>query len=302
MPPYILGIDIGGTKISTGLVSPRGNIFLQKKSFTEVHKGKKHILENIYQAITPYSKSSYNCIGIGIMGSVDWKRGISRTSDKLPRDWKNVPLASLISKRFQKKVFIDNDVNAFTLGAALKEGGPCNNIIGITLGSGIGGGFVINKRIYHGANNWVTELGHTIIDVSSKDRCACGHWGHFEALAGGWGMERMYHQRTNKQKTTYEIEELVYQKNRAALAVYHIMTRALGAGLANIVAAYSPECILIGGGLSRMRKYVQDGQREMRKFLAGLPAHKTIIKHVHNPEASNIRGAAFLTDPKHHLY
>lgn len=301
MPSYILGIDIGGTKISTGLVSSRGNILQQKKSLTEVRKGKKNILENIYQAINQYSRSSYGRIGIGIMGAVDWKRGISHTSDKLPKDWNNVPLASLITKRFKKKTFVDNDANAFTLGAALKEGKTSSIVIGITLGSGIGGGFVINKRLYHGTNNWVTELGHMVIDISSRDRCACGHRGHFEALAGGWGMEQMYLQRAGKRKTTYEIEKLVYTRNKTAMAVYRVMTKALGAGLANIVAIYSPDCILIGGGLSKMRGYVRDGQKEMRGFLTGLPAYKTVIKHVYNPEAANIRGAAFLTNPKHHL-
>ncbi len=300
MPSLLLGMDIGATKISTGLVSPRGVVRQQKKSLTEVAKGKQRVLGNIFSAIASYPRSSFSRIGIGIMGSVDWKRGISGSADKLPRGWHNVPLAALISRRLHKPASVNNDANAFALGATWSKGKKYSAVVGITLGSGIGGGFVINGKVYHGKDDWVSEFGHTVIDLSSAIRCACGHYGHFEALAGGWGMSRQYARLTGKRLSAQEIEHAYRQGDTSARKVFRLMSRALGAGLANIVATHNPDVIYIGGGLSRFHPYVQAGIREMKNLLEKLPPHGTHVILVHNPEAANIRGAALLAYSRHH--
>ncbi len=301
MPSRILGIDIGATKISTGLVDLRGDVSIQKKLPTEVRKGKRQILHNLMNAITTYAPRSYRAVGIGIMGAVDWQHGISRSADKLPSGWRHVTLGRTVANLFHVPVTVDNDANAFTLGVAMKEGRRFRRLVGITLGSGIGGGFVMDQRVYHGKDNWVAEFGHTTVDVHSRLRCACGHRGHLETLSSGWGISLSYKKLTGETASPFEIEERFKRGERAALAVYANMVHGLGAGLANIVATYNPDAIAIGGGLSRFRGYVAAGAHDMRTYLLGLPPRRTVILHVKNPEAANIRGAALLTIPRYHI-
>lgn len=301
MTSSLLGIDIGATKISTGLVSTGGMVSAQRKILTEVRKGRARVLDNLYTAIRAYPRGSYRGIGIGIMGAVDWRKGVSRGADKLPTGWRHVPLAQVVKKRFRVPVSVDNDANAFTLGAALREARAYTHVIGITLGSGIGGGFVTGCRVYHGKDNCVTEVGHTIVDIHSTSRCPCGQYGHLETLASGWGIATRYYKLTGQRVTPHEIEDRLRQKDRSARLIFVTMTKALGAALANIIAMHNPDVIAIGGGLSRFPGYVTTSILHMKKLVSTLPVSSTPVLQIKNPEAANIRGAAFLSRKFYHL-
>lgn len=300
MASALLGIDIGATKITAGLLLPNGQVVLRHTLLTEMHKGKNAVIENLLAAISTYPRASYQRIGIGIIGSVDWRRGISHPADNLPPQWHNVPLARIVSRKFHKRVALGNDANAFALGVALRDGKRYHTVVGLTLGSGVGAGLVIGRKLYHGDQGWVAEIGHTTIDASSTVRCSCGHRGHLDVLAGGWGMVRMYAQKSGKQRSTYEIQErLPY--DRSAKYIYRVMVRSLGIGLANIIAVYGPSYIGVGGGLTRIPGLIRDGIKEMHSRRRGLPVTRTSVKRINDPEETNIRGAALLTDPIHHL-
>jgi len=297
---YILGIDIGASKISLGLVSNGGKVFEQKKFLTEMHRGKIAVLQNISSAIGSYPRSAYRRIGIGIIGAVDWRKGISITADKFPRNWRNVPVGRHLRSQFRVPVHLDNDANAFAVGAAVEKAPHAKGVFGLTVGSGIGGGFVMNGRIWHGRDNWASEIGHTTIDENSTIRCSCGQVGHSDVLAGGWGIERQYAKRTGRTASARQIEIALQKGDRAARTLFQSMTNALGVTLANIVAMYNPEVICIGGGLSRFKDYIPSAVNQMKKRLHTLPPRLPKILLIRNPEAANIRGAAFLTFSKYH--
>ncbi|PIZ48311.1 hypothetical protein COY32_00070, partial [candidate division WWE3 bacterium CG_4_10_14_0_2_um_filter_41_14] len=156
---YILGIDVGGTNIKFGLVDSRYK--LVESSQIPTPKTEKAVI-NLLIKIIEGKKPVIKAVGIGLPGPIDLKRGIILRTPHLPI--KNVPILNLIKRHINKPLKIDNDANLFTLAeATVGAGKKYKNVVGITLGTGIGGGIVINKKIYHGRNN-AGEVGHQFID------------------------------------------------------------------------------------------------------------------------------------------
>lgn len=301
MPRYILGIDIGATKISTGLVSMTGTVVTERKFPTSVRSGTAGVISRIVAAVETYPRKAFTGIGVGIMGAVDWHTGVSRGADKLPRSWRNIPLGQRLQRHFGVPATIDNDANAFTFGAALKEAADYRVVVGLTLGSGIGGGMVIDKKLFHSHAKWVGEWGHTVIDMHSSIACTCGGYGHLETVASGWGIEKLYRAFTKRTADPYEIERRVRRGERAAQKVFSLMTAGLGAALANIIAVLNPDAICIGGGLSRFRGYVDGSRKVLKQHLKHRPIFAPPILQITRPETANIRGAALLSQEKFHL-
>ena len=149
---YIIGVDLGGTNIKTGLVSSYGKIIKKYEAKTQANKGTKKVISNIIKTIDEVKSEKVFGIGIGSPGPFDYKNGIITKPGNLP--FRNVPLKKIIQTKFKIKTFLDNDANCFALAEAIfGQGKKYENVVGITLGTGIGGGIVINKKIFHGRNN-----------------------------------------------------------------------------------------------------------------------------------------------------
>lgn len=300
MSKFIIGVDVGATKIQVGLLDQKYRILKSGKFPTETKKGKVTVVNNIINAIACFFTPSVKAIGLGIIGQVDWKKGISVAADKLPRNWRHVPLAKIIQENFKVPVFIDNDAKVFTLyEAALGQGKNYNYVVGLTLGTGIGGGLAINKNIYHGKDNAVTEFGHTVIDASSSVRCACGQIGHFEALVSGTAMQYWYQKFTGTKKNNDEIEKLAIDGHKMAQKVIKTMSYYLTIGLANIINNLNPDIMVIGGGLSRLKNLVYPAINSVNKFLI-FPGHKnTKIVRSQKEDMALLIGAALITNVKY---
>lgn len=189
---YAIGVDIGGTNIKIGIVTSTGKI-LKKITFrTEADKGPKTIIRKIISAIeelTTGSKYKINGIGIGCPGVVIPGKGIVENPPNLP-GWKKVNLKKIISKEFKKNVFVDNDANAAAIGElTFGNGKNYKSFIMVTLGTGVGGGIIINKKIYHGDFGAAGEIGHISIDYKGP-KCNCGSYGCIEAYAGNQYLKR----------------------------------------------------------------------------------------------------------------
>jgi len=189
---YAIGVDIGGTNIKIGIVTSTGKI-LKKITFrTEADKGPKTIIRKIISAIeelTTGSKYKINGIGIGCPGVVIPGKGIVENPPNLP-GWKKVNLKKIINKEFKKNVFVDNDANAAAIGElTFGNGKNYKSFIMVTLGTGVGGGIIINKKIYHGDFGAAGEIGHISIDYKGP-KCNCGSYGCIEAYAGNQYLKR----------------------------------------------------------------------------------------------------------------
>jgi glucokinase len=183
---YAIGVDLGGTNIKLGIVSNTGKLINKIKVRTDAEKGPRKVINNIVLGITELTeKSKYKITGIGIgcPGVVTPGKGIVENPPNLP-GWEKVNIGKIISQKFKKRVLVDNDANAAAIGElTFGSGKKYKSFIMITLGTGVGGGIVINKKIYHGDYGAAGEIGHISIDYNGP-KCNCGSYGCIEAYAG----------------------------------------------------------------------------------------------------------------------
>jgi len=186
---YAIGIDLGGTSIKLGIVTNSGKLIKKIQTRTEADKGPKTVLANIKYGIRDLISTTsdkivkIDGIGIGCPGVVTPGRGIVENPPNLP-GWGRVNVGKIIHNEFRKRVYVDNDANAAAIGELMFGSGKnYRSFIMITLGTGVGGGIVMNKKIYHGDFGAAGEIGHISIDYNGP-KCNCGSYGCIEAYAG----------------------------------------------------------------------------------------------------------------------
>ena len=268
----ILSIDLGGTKILTALVDEHGSILARDYVETPATEGQNATIQAMVEASQRVMRrmntasSALRAVGIGAAGLVDSRTGILYTAPHLP-GWNNVPLERIMSERLDKKTYIVNDANAAALGelryGAAKGSRDC---IYVTVSTGIGGGIIINGELYTGAAGTAGELGHMVIDDDGP-LCHCGNKGCWEMLASGTALSGEAQRLVKEGRVTTMSSlaggltggitaQIVHQAAQAGdeLAKSLINKNAyyLGVGLANLVNLFSPELVVIGGGLSNI--------------------------------------------------
>jgi glucokinase len=258
----IIGVDIGGTNIKAGLVS---NDKIIRKVSIKTGKTKKDIIDNIIKAIFDLSNSKIKAIGIGAPGPADYEKGIIKNTPNLPL--KNVNLKKIISKKFKKKVVMANDANCFVLGESIRL--KKKNIVGLTLGTGIGGGIVVDGELYTGKGN-AGELGHCTIKFDGMQGL---NQGDLESYISAKAIKKRY------RKDPIELSKKEFKE----------IGSLLGAGIANMINTFDPGVVVLGGGISgAFSKFKTSMNKEIKKRAV----NKTrVIKG--NPE-SGIIGAAAL--------
>ncbi|HEB01406.1 MAG TPA: ROK family protein [Candidatus Portnoybacteria bacterium] len=232
-------------------------------------------------------------LGIGVPGPVDIQKGLVHFLPNLP-GWQKVPLKKILEKELSLPVSLDNDSNCFVL-AETRFGAAqgYQNVIGLTLGTGLGGGIIINGEIYHGANGLAGEIGHMVI-VAEGLKCNCGNRGCLEQYVSGSALVLKYKKLTGQEKTPLEIEKESEQKKKPALKVIEETGYYLGLGLANLINILNPEIIVLGGGVARTKTLYSPTIREMKKRVFPLGQKTPVVISKLGREAGII-GAAWLS-------
>jgi len=248
-----IGIDVGATKISFVLLENRKVI---KKRKIPTPKTKTKFIQEIKDNLKNFPK--INKIGLAIAGALDIKKGIVLESPNL-KYLNNFPLVKVLEKELKSKIIIENDANCFALAEAVLGAGKNKNIVfGITLGSGLGGGLAINKKIYHGAFNTGVEPGHQTINFNGP-KCSCGNISCWEEYCSAKFFKR-------KGCSVLELARKAKQKDKRALAMFREYGKYLGVGLTNIIDLVEPEIIVIGGGISQAWPYfLKETKKEIKK-------------------------------------
>jgi len=287
MDQYILGIDVGGTKIQAGLVNMKNKIFANQK-FLFKRKNKKTAINSITNSIKALYTKEIKAIGVGITGLINSKDGIVVQSPNLPKSWRQVPLKKILEHKFKRPVSIDNDANCIALAeAVVGRGKKYSAVMNITLGTGVGAGLVINKKLFRGGHDAI-EFGHIIINGNSS----------LDSLVSGPAMVAHYYKLTGKKQTTYEIVQAAKTGNKTAQAVLKVMSRWLAIGLWNAIYSYSPNIIVLGGGLADVQQLVQPAIH-MAKIIPHYPTLAKIPIVTSNLHYSaGVIGAALLTKSK----
>jgi glucokinase len=246
-------------------------------------------------------------IGIAAAGIIDTNEGIVTTSPNLP-GWRNVPLRDIIAERLGLTTYLINDASAAALGEhRFGAGKGVDNLIYLTVSTGIGGGIIIDGGLYLGADGCAGEIGHMIIETHGP-QCNCGKFGCLEALASGSAMTRESVRRLNQgekssiirlvdgrlESITAETVSLAAKKGDPLAC--DIVARAanyLGIGLANLINIFNPELIVIGGGVSKMGNILLAPTRKtVREIAFKLPARTVRIVRARLGSNAGIKGAA----------
>ena len=246
----VLGIDLGGTKAAIGIISPNGKVLKKRIIKIDVQKGEKHLFnELIANGKELISKYKVSAVGIASAGPINLKKGTLENPTNFP-GWKTVHIVKNLKKGFNLPVGFDNDA----AGAALAElwigaGKKVKSLVCVTLGTGVGTGLIIDKKIFRGGCGFAGEGGHLIIEKNNR-LCGCGNFGCIETVVSGNAFGKTMEEFTNIKCSGSQAVELVKSKNPKALKAIKAYQQSFAITLHNYAVAYNPELIVISGGFS----------------------------------------------------
>jgi len=269
---YTIGVDLGGTNIRAGLVL-NNKIIKKTEVKTEASKGKNTVIKNLVKAVNNVMTKDVVGIGIGSPGPLDYRKGLIIRTKNIPL--KKVNLKKLLEKKFKIPVVVDNDANCFTLGEALYGSGKNYDcVIGITIGTGVGGGIIVDKEIFHGRMN-AGELGHTTIKFDGI-KCNCGNIGCLEEYVSARGIMRIV--KGLNAKTPLDVYNLALKGNKKATKVFEKMGFYLGIAVTNFVNIFDPDIIIVGGKISNAWKFFSKSMKKTIKKRCVVNKNPKIVK------------------------
>ncbi len=282
MDNLYIGVDLGGTKIYTAISNDKGEILREEILKTEADKGYEQIVEkikgSIHKVMDGLPKESIKGIGIGSPGPIDVKNGLIAEPVNLP--FLNFPIVSEMEKEFSISVYLDNDANIATLAEYMfGQGKGKENLVYVTVSTGIGGGAILNGKIFRGSTGNALEVGHTTINTSGR-RCGCGNLGCVEAMSSGTAIMRNAKDALNSRVETtlrnYDnvtSEQVFIEASKGDDVSRDIIENAmsyLGVAIANYANIFDPDIIIIGGGVTGAGSIVIDSiNKEMKRRCLG---------------------------------
>ncbi|RKU35713.1 ROK family protein [Candidatus Poribacteria bacterium] len=269
MGANVIGVDMGGTKILSAVIDADGNILGTAKVPTKADKEASEVIDRIANSIrkaidkSGVASESIQAVGIGAPGPLDPATGVVIFAPNL--GWRDVPLKAELEARVGFPTFVDNDVNVGTLGEhVFGAGRGVQNVVGIFVGTGIGGGIILNGELFHGASKTAGEVGHIIVKAGGP-RCGCGTRGCLEAIASRTAMTKQFRKAILKKGKKSVISKLtdgdlgairsgvlakaIRLNDKLTLKIFKKVTKYLGIGIGSIVNFLNPEMIVLGGGV-----------------------------------------------------
>ncbi|WP_294398697.1 ROK family protein [uncultured Clostridium sp.] len=292
---YVVGVDLGGTKIYTALVDLEGNIIKEKAVETLALEGENavmgRIIDTINYVIDGSEKNLIKSIGIGSPGPLDVKNGVIIENSNLP--FKNFEIVKTIRETYDLPTYLDNDANVATLGEFMFGAGKgTENMVFITASTGIGGGAVINGKLFRGTTGNALEIGHTIV-ANEGPRCGCGNIGCAEALGSGTAIGKRAKEavatnvetslKNYENVTSKEVFKEAANGDRVAKNILETSLNYLGIAVANTITNFDPEKVVIGGGVINGGSIVLDtirrvvGERALKTFVDSCTVEKAVL-------------------------
>ena len=309
MNMYYVGIDVGGTGVKAGVVDESGRIIAKATIKTAVEKGADAVMEDMAevagQAVEKagLTMEEIEAIGIGIPGVLDPATGIVPFCTNL--GWHQVPVIERMHELTGRPIYVDNDATVAALAESVAgvSAGVKNSVF-LTLGTGVGGGIVIDGKVYSGTHGVASELGHHITHMGGE-KCTCGNRGCWERYASATALIRMgkeaaaAHPESALAKftdlTAKDVVDSAKAGDETALAVFDQYTEELALGMVNIINFLDPEIIAIGGGVSAAGEFLLEPIRQKLKkyvFYKDLPYSEIKLATMGND--AGIVGAAML--------
>jgi len=292
---YAIGIDLGGTFIKGGVIDLKGKVLVSTSIETRADGGPSHVLgrmAELSREVTRAGRIAWDqvkCVGVGTPGPLSRAKGIVYTAPNLP-GWENVPVVRTLKRKLQKPVFLENDANAAGYAENwVGAGRGASSMILLTLGTGIGGGVVLDGDVWHGRDDAAGELGHMSINFDGP-RCNCGSYGCIEAYASAPATVRRaldgieQGKRTSLKKllekngeiTAKDIYVAAVGGDKFALQTIQATGKLLGIAVSNFVNIFNPELVVLFGGLAGAGDTLFDPVRDEVRKRALKPAADTV--------------------------
>ena len=295
----LLGIDLGGTKIEGIVLKSKENPeeVIRHRVDTEEDKGYSQVISNIKSLVDSIENKinhKFNKLGIGTPGTIDPETGLLKNSNS--QCLNGMPIQKDLSKTLGKTILIQNDANCFALAETLlgsvKDQYPnAKNVFGIIIGTGVGGGVIIDGKTLYGSQGIGGEWGHTIV-TDNGDKCYCGKRGCVETVISGRALQ-IYYNKISGKKLKFEEIYAIKNSDSDAKKTFERLIKYFGKGLSNVVNIIDPEVIVLGGGLSNIDELYTEGYNELKKYVFN-PTFKTPLLKPKLGDSAGVYGAALL--------
>lgn len=312
MPPATVGVDIGGTKVSVARFAS-GELSGNFQEPTE-RASSAALVDQIVAAVERIREPGDAAVGVGVPSTVDFATGTARASVNVPLA--DVPLRQVLADRLATPVFVDNDATVAGFAEAHDGQGRLvtQHLVMFTVGTGVGGGLVLNGRVYRGATGAAAEIGHTIIGLDlaggvPAPRERFPQPGSLEMLAAGTELDRLAQRAARDEAESAlgrrlaagepvlgpDAVDAAQAGDPVALALLHLLARRLGVGIANAINTFDPEVVAVGGGVSRAGELLLGPAREtaLQYLLPGVGT-QTEIRLARHGVAAGVLGAALM--------
>ena len=291
------GIDLGGTKVEAIALGPDGTERCRIRIPTP--RDYEASLEALAELVARLEREAGGTgpVGVGIPGTVSPVTGLVKNANST---WLiGHPLDKDLAGRLRRPVRVMNDANCFALSEASDGAGAGASVVfGVILGTGVGGGVVVDGRPLQGAQLIAGEWGHNPLPWPTDDErpgppCYCGKRGCVETWVSGPGLERDHERATGRAWTTRRIAEAMSQGDEGARASYALYVDRLARGLATVVNVLDPDVIVLGGGMSNLPSLAEDAQTALASWVFTDHVRTRVVKNLHG-DSSGVRGAAWL--------
>jgi fructokinase len=290
-----VGIDLGGTKVEGVVLDARRRPILRHRIATESERGYAHILERVGLLADELLAVASPCsvVGIGTPGAVSRRSGRMKNCNTVCLNGEDLPAD--LARRLGRRVIVENDANCFALAeAAVGAGRGARCVFGVIMGTGVGGGIVVDGALLHGLQNIAGEWGHHCIDPDGP-LCYCGHRGCVERYLSGPAVEQAYESVAGERISADQVGTRARQGEEQARRVFDRFIDAFGRALANVVTILDPDAIVLGGGLSNIDELYTEGRRAVAQYVFNDELRTPILRPVLG-DSGGVIGAALLAD------
>ena len=292
-----IGIDLGGTKTESIILDENGKeIERLRKDTPQNYNGTLDTLCGLVNYLE--DKYQKKCtVGVGTPGALSKETNCIKGGNST---WLNGrPLKNDIELRLNRKIILENDANCFALSEAYDGAGSKHNIVfGVIIGTGVGGGLIINKKIINGFNNITGEWGHNQMPFGSNDKwnrhdCYCGKKGCIETFLSGPGFSRHFYDMFKINLDAKIIQDNANNGDEKSLEFISQYLDYLARGLSQVINIVDPGAIVLGGGVSNMKQIYENINPKLKKYVFSDTVNTKVLKHIHG-DSSGVRGAADL--------
>jgi len=307
MNSFAIGVDLGGTNLRIAAVNASGGVLEKVSTDAEVTRGRDYVLDEMCKNVSAMAGKFGGAgravgIGIGVPGIIDRQTGMVHESPNLP-GWRDYPVRDEIERRLRTNVILENDANAAALGEKwLGVASQVDDLCMLTLGTGVGGGLVLQGKIWHGMTGMAGELGHITVDPHGV-KCGCGNYGCLEQYASATAVKRMASEAVARGEapelaramnrdpefSAKAIYQMAVESDEAALKIFRKVGQALGIALANMINILNLPMYVIGGGMANAWDVFAPAlldQVQKRSFVYTATAREDIMRIEKNSPSS----------------